>query len=57
MMSIKLSDDNFLRFLGIKDISKPQSELIHLCFACLFFGLRTSPAVVGAILNHHIKIT
>ena len=55
MISIKPSDHNFLYFLWIKDISKPQSELIHLRFARLVFRLRPSPAVLGAVLNHHIS--
>ena len=55
MISIKPSDHNFLCFLWIKDISKPQSELIHLRFARLVFWLRPSPAVLGAVLNHHIS--
>ena len=55
MISIKPSDRDFLRFLWIKDTGKPQSELIHLRFTCLVFGLRPSPTVLGAVLNHHIS--
>ena len=55
MISIKPSDRDFLRFLWIKDTGKPQSELIHLRFTRLVFGLRPSPAVLGAVLNHHIS--
>ena len=36
MISIKLSDCNFLCFLWIKD-TFAKSELIHLCFTCLAF--------------------
>ena len=50
MISIKPSDRDFLRFLWIKDTGKPQSELIHLPFT-----RRPSPAVLGAVLNHHIS--
>ena len=52
---IKPSDHNFLRFLWIKDPNKPQPELIHLRFTHLVFGLRPSPAVLGAVINHHIS--
>ena len=55
MISIKPSDRDFLCFLWIKDTCKPQSELIHLPFTRLVFGLRPSPAVLGAVLNHHIS--
>ena len=52
MISIKPSECKFLHFLWIKDPSKPQSELIHLHFSHLVFGLRPSPAVLGAVINH-----
>ena len=52
MISIKPNDHNYLRFLWIKDFSKSQSELVHLCFTHLVFGLQSSPAVLGAIINY-----
>ena len=56
MISIKLSDHNFLCFLWIKDIGKSQSELtIYILTTCLVFGLRPSPAILEAVLNHHVS--
>ena len=49
MISIKLSDRNFLCFLWIKDIGKPQSELTHLCFNYLFsLWVTTIPSYFGS---------
>ena len=55
MVSIKPSDHNYLKFLWIKDPSKQNSEVIHLHFTRLVFGLRPSPAVLGSVINHHVS--
>ena len=56
MISIKPSDRNFLCFLWIKIIGTPESELTHLRFNYLFsFGLRPSPTILEAVLNHHVS--
>jgi len=55
MVGIKPSDRNYLRFLWMKDPSKTNSEVIHLRFTRLVFGLRPSPAVLGSVINHHVS--
>ena len=55
MVSIKPSDCNYLRFLWVKDPSMQNSEIIHLRFTRLVFGLRPSPAVLGLVISHHVS--
>lgn len=55
MISIKPSDRDFLRFLWIENPGNPQSEVAHLRFTRLVFGLRPSPAVLGSVIEHHIS--
>ena len=55
MVSIKPSDRNYLRFLWVKDPSTQNSEIVHLHFTCLVFGLHPSPAVLGSVISHHVS--
>ena len=41
--------------MWIEDPSKQNSEVVHLRFTCLVFGLRPSPAVLGSVINHHVS--
>ena len=55
MVGIKESDRDLLRFLWLKTPSTLQSEIVHLRFARLVFGLRPSPAILGAVISHHLN--
>ena len=43
-----------LRFLWLKDPFVFNSEVLHLRFCRLVFGLRPSPSILGATLTHHL---
>ena len=53
MISINEADRDVLRFLWFKHPNET-SEMIHLRFTRLVFGLRPSPAVLGAVIAHHL---
>ena len=55
MISIEPPDREFLRFLLVKDLQRQPYELMHLRFTRLVFCLRPSPAILGAVLSHHIR--
>ena len=52
MIGIRESDRDMLHFLWFND---PQQENSELQFASLVFGLRLSPAILGAVIAHHIN--
>ena len=54
MVGISSSDRDVLRFLWFKDPFDINSEIIHLHFTRLVFGLRPSPAILGAVISHHL---
>ena len=54
MVGIKEADHDFLRFLWFKQPEVPHSEMAHLRFIRLVFGLRPSPAILGAIISQHL---
>lgn len=43
-----------LRFLWLKDPFVLSSEVLHLQFYRLVFGLRPSPSILGATITHHL---
>ena len=57
MVGISKSDRDALCFLWFANPMNCASKVIHLRFARLVFGLRSSPAaaVLGAIVLHHLK--
>ena len=55
VIGISSSDRDVLRFLWLEDPMNPNSRVIHLRFTRLVFGLRSSPAVLGAVISHHLK--
>ena len=55
MVGISMSDRDALRFLWVEDPMNCASKVIHLRFTRLVFGLRSSPAVLGAVILHHLK--
>ena len=55
MVGVDPPDRDFLRFLWVKDPLKLPYEVIHFRFTRLVFGLRSSPAILGAVLLQHIS--
>jgi len=55
MISIKDQDRDMLRFLWFKDIDDPKPEVVQYRFCRLVFGLRPSPAILGATITHHLQ--
>ena len=54
MVGISKPDQDALWFLWVEDPKNSASEVIHLRFTRLVFGLRSSPAVLGAVISHHL---
>ena len=54
MISIQESHQDMLCFLWLKDPFVFNSEVLHLRFCRLVFGLRPSPSILGATLTHHL---
>ena len=44
-----------LRFLRLVDPLKPDNEIIHYKFMHVVFGLRPSPAILGATIANHVQ--
>ena len=55
MVEIAPSDRDMLRFLWVKDPQDISSQVLHLRFARLVFGLRLSPAILGSVISHHLE--
>ena len=55
MIGINEEDRDMLRFLWLKDAKDPHSEILKLRFRRLVFGLRPSPAILGATIQHHLE--
>jgi hypothetical protein len=56
MVGIDHVDRDMLRLLWVKNIHEPIPEIIEFRFTRLVFGLRPSPAMLGATINHHLKL-
>ena len=56
MVGIQDDQRDFLRFLWFDDPSLENPKIIHLKFTRLVFGLRPSPAILGATIQHHLKL-
>ena len=54
MISIIPTDCDVLRLLWFQDPTKLDSPILHFHFNHLVFGLRLSPAIVGAVIPHHL---
>ena len=57
MVGISEKDRDMLRFLWFKNIESHDPELVQLRFCRLVFGLRPSPAILGATINQHLDTT
>ena len=55
MVGISKLDRDALRFLWVEDPLNSASKIVHLRFTRLVFGLRSSPAVLGAVISHHLE--
>ena len=55
MIGINEEDRDMLRFLWLKDAKDPHSDILKLRFCRLVFGLQSSPAILGATIQHHLK--
>lgn len=55
MVGINRNDRDMLPFLCLKNPYDPRSDMIHLRFCRLMFGLLPSPAILGAVLAHHLN--
>jgi len=55
MVGINNPDRDVIRFLWLEDPCKPDSNVLHLHFTRLVFGLRPSPAILGAVITHHLS--
>ena len=54
MVSVAEEDRDMLRFLWMKDPLKVDSEIIQFRFTRIAFGLRPSPAILGAVISLHL---
>ena len=55
MVGISKLDRDALRFLWVEDPLNSASKIVHLRFTRLVFGFRSSPAVLGAVISHHLE--
>ena len=54
MVGINETDRDMLRFLWFKDPDDLNSEIVHLRFTHLVFGLRPSPGISTSTIQHHL---
>ena len=54
MISIQESHRDMIRFLWLKGPFVLNSEVLHLRFCRLVFGLRPSPSILWATITHHL---
>ncbi|XP_015760096.1 PREDICTED: uncharacterized protein LOC107339340 [Acropora digitifera] len=46
---------NFVRFLWVKDPNKENLEDMEVRFACVVFGVNSSPFILNATIRHHLN--
>lgn len=56
MIAIAEEDRDMLRFLWFDDCNKPNPKFVEYRFCRLVFGLRPSPAILGATIEHHLEL-
>ena len=56
MIKVPDEDRNMIRFLLFKDMNDGNAELEHFRITRLVFGLKPSPAILGAIISHHLQL-
>jgi len=55
MVGINERDRDMLRFLWFANAKEPDPDIVELRFCRLVFGLRPSPAILGATIDHHLE--
>ena len=55
MIGIAPEDRDKLRFLWLRDPFNLESYFIQFRFTKLMFGLRSSPAILGSVISHHVS--
>jgi len=56
MVGINEADRHMLRFLWFKNPDELNSEIEHLRFTRLIFGLRPSAAILTSTIRHHLDV-
>ena len=46
---------NFVRFLWVKALNKENLEVMDLLFACVVFGVNSSPFILNDTIRHHLN--
>ena len=54
MISVAECNRDVLRFLWVRDIKNPQSEIAVMRFKRVVFGVSASPFLLNATLDHHM---
>ena len=55
MVSVEPKDRDVLRFLWVKDVTADEPEIVTLRFSRVMFGVSSSPFLLNATLQHHVK--
>lgn len=55
MVSVADSDRDVLRFLWIKDVNGPLSDVVVMRFTRVVFGVSASPFLLNATISHHME--
>ena len=55
MIGIEEIDRDMMRFLWFENVHDPNPKVAEFRFTRLMFGLRSSPAILGATINHHLE--
>ena len=55
MVSVEPKNLDVLRFLWVKDVTAGEPEIVTLRFSRVVFGVSSSPFLLNATLQHHVK--
>ena len=55
IIGIEEIDCDMMRFLLFENAHDPNPKVAEFRFTRLMFGLRSSPAILGATINHHLE--
>ena len=55
MISVHPKDCDVLRFLWVNDVTAEEPEITTLRFTRVVFGISSSPFLLNATIQHHIK--